>query len=483
MDQKKTQSELKQRVENRHKNTERIRNNQKNMDKIYQKKFLSDFSRIFKNKKTGKSGDNFIRANLSKKDILQLEKESKGKVLAIEEHIPPETDMNEALAATGMAPFVNGGNNIGVYLSEGGCPNADHINQYTRLDTSNTNNHVENTSAIIRIGSQNAHIYCSGGFHHATAAELNGVGNNPRIHIESHSWSNYQTNIFGQRIADPDYRILDRNFDNHVYNNGIFIVKSAGNNAPTVGTPGKGLNVLTVGNYNDATFSIANTSNGDDPETGNIKPEVSAPGTNIAAGGHTLSGTSMSTPFVAAMAANLMGSPFLGTLQLRPHLMKALILAGAKQNITGNNGRIGIGGANYRDSLVAKNALMWWDGSNNDFATFDGADIIPNNGRIDAKFYVKSRYTKTRVVISWLNRGNYTFANRAANHPIGTDLNIDVYDPSGNYIGGSSSMDNSFEYVDFNPTRTGNYRVSISRAFNRDTASNLRIGLAVMSSN
>lgn len=412
----------------------------------------------------------------------KLNSDSTGLIIGIEKYIEPSIDIAEALTATEMTAFVNRGNNIGVYISEGGCPPNGHINNYTNLTNSGSNSHVENVSAIVRTASQNSHIYCAGGFRHANNTELQGTNGNPPILVETHSWSFYLTNSRGQRISDPAYRINDRNFDNHIYNNAVFVVKSAGNNAPTVGTPGKGHNIITIGNYNDATFSIANSSNGDDPETKNNKPEVSAPGTNITAGGFTFSGTSQSTPLVAAMAANLMSSLFFDPLQLRPHLMKAIILAGAKQPIYGDHGKIGIGGANYRDSLVANNALKWWEGNNNSFTSFDAADIMPNNGRIDARFYVHSRHLKTRVVISWLNRGDYTYQNRAANHPIGTDLDISVWDPNGNYVGGSFSWDNSYEYVDFDPTVTGNYRISISRFANRDTASKLHIGLAVMSS-
>lgn len=71
------------------------------------------------------------------------------------------------------------------------------------------------------------------------------------------------------------------------------------------------------------------------------------------------------------------------------------------------------------------------------------------------------------------------YANRNASHAIGTDLDVRVYDPNGNYVGGSYSWDNGFEVVEFDPTKTGYYRVAINRYANRDTSSKLNIGLAI----
>ena len=86
------------------------------------------------------------------------------------------------------------------------------------------------------------------------------------------------------------------------------------------------------------------------------------------------------------------------------------------------------------------------------------------------------------MVVTWLNRGYYTFSNRTNAHPIGTDLDITVYDPLGNFVGSPYSWDNGYEIVEFDPTMNGHYTIEIRRYANRDTQSNLRIGLAVMSS-
>lgn len=62
---------------------------------------------------------------------------------------------------------------------------------------------------------------------------------------------------------------------------------------------------MAVGNYNDATDTIVASSSFNDPETGSLKPELSAPGQNITIPGATGGGgTSYAAPHVAAMAAN-----------------------------------------------------------------------------------------------------------------------------------------------------------------------------------
>jgi hypothetical protein len=83
------------------------------------------------------------------------------------------------------------------------------------------------------------------------------------------------------------------------------------------------------------------------------------------------------------------------------------------------------------------------------------------------------------VAIAWLNRGTYTFDHRADAHPIGQDLDLYVYGPTGAYVGGSASWDNQFEVVNFTPTMTGNYRIKISRYANRDTSADFRLGLKI----
>ena len=78
-----------------------------------------------------------------------------------------------------------------------------------------------------------------------------------------------------------EYRDHDAEWDNEVLDHNEIVIVVAGNNNANHGneisSPGKGFNVITVGNYNDATDTINSSSCYIDPETGINKPEVSAP--------------------------------------------------------------------------------------------------------------------------------------------------------------------------------------------------------------
>lgn len=128
-----------------------------------------------------------------------------------------------------------------------------------------------------------------------------------------------------------DYDFHDRQRDNFIYSNAILAINSAGNEGSWRGisSSGKGLNVLTVGNFDHVTNQIATDSSWrDPPNTRNAKPEVSAPGERIDAGtlpdGSVIvrSGTSQAAPHVAGMAANLAAAS--STFRYRPYYSRAL---------------------------------------------------------------------------------------------------------------------------------------------------------------
>lgn len=382
-------------------------------------------------------------------------------------------DINSAMNDTNITnwalPFSNTrGDGIGIYMTESGCADESRISNYDRLSGSETN-HSRNVGAIIRSVSPNAFLYCRGSAVLPNDSDLDGVGGNDPIYITTRSNGNASSNSYG---------INDRNWDNFAYNNSLAMFNSAGNSGGSTGsisTPGKGLNIIAVGNYNDATDTISGSSSFTNPNIGNAKPELSAPGTNITAGGFTMSGTSMSCPHAAAFTADMMSSSTY--LKYRPYLARAKIIAGATDAISGGFDKVGVGGIDFLSAQYS-GYWAWWSGSNSSWNSFDKGDGV-SDGYVTTKVYISNGYKKARVALSWMNRGNYTYDHRNNAHAIGTDLDLRVYAPNGSLVGGSYSWDNSFEYVNFTPSQSGYYTVKINRYANRDTGSALRMGLYV----
>lgn len=131
----------------------------------------------------------------------------------------------------------------------------------------------------------------------------------------------------GTSGGDPD-DILSRAVDGAV-KAGIVVVVAAGNEGGfgTISSPGSARNALTVGAV-DSRNSIASfSSRGPSNRIYGIKPDIVAPGELISSaklnGGYiSMSGTSMATPYVTAVAANLLElHPTWSSLEIRSVLL------------------------------------------------------------------------------------------------------------------------------------------------------------------
>ena len=200
------------------------------------------------------------------------------------------------------------------------------------------------------------------------------------------------------------YNTVDRDWDDFTYDHEIPTFNSGGNTGGGTGnvrSPGKGLNIATVGNYSDSTNAISGTSPSVDPDTGNEKPEISAPGTSITAGGFTKSGTSMSTPHAAAFTADSLSS--YSWLQYKPHLAKAKQLAGATDEISGGADAVGLGGIDFLSGHYS-GWNYWMHAANGSYVSLDAADGS-TDGHITREVYISSSYDAVRIAMTWLSRG------------------------------------------------------------------------------
>ncbi len=422
-------------------------------------------------------------------EIEAIAAESADLVAAIEPAPKPSNALRAALQDVSIDPVVfanNGrqGGGVGIYMSEEGCNPDGTYADYERLAGS-TDGHSLAVAGILRGASPRSFIYCRGGFTLPRASDLDGVGGNEAVLVENHSWGNMPGRFGGQRHGTAEYQLLDRDFDDHVYDDRVSVFVAAGNNgdlAPDhVNSPAKALNVVGVGAYDDSTNTITDWSSWQDGEVGNAKPELSAPGRSLsiplADDGRLWSGTSFASPIAAAAAADLMGA--YGWLQLRPAYIKAFMLAGSTDAIAGGADAVGVGGFDFRSAFFS-GTNTWWDGRNDAFDWYDDRDSDPGNGYVDRPFDVDAnRTSRVRVALSWATRGSYTHAHRGDAHPIGRDLDLVVYDPDGRRVGGSSSWDNPYEVVDFAPNRSGRYVARINEYANRDAGARLRMGLSI----
>ena len=415
-----------------------------------------------------------IKLTLTKNSIEKISTHKN--VLGIELELESGNGIDDAMLDTRIDPYAlnysgRSGSGIGIYMTETGCSDAGYISNYTNLGSTSTDvDHANVVASIIREISPDAYLYCRPNATLPLTSDLDGVSGNPPIHIATRSHGYW---------GSSNYGAYDRDWDNLVYEDGVatfILAGNSGNGTDNIWSPGKGYNVVTVGSYIDSTDTIASSSSALDPvNTGNQKPELSAPGVSINVNGYTnQSGTSFATPHAAAFTADFM-SPW---LMFRPAATKAYLLATSRKSVSGGSDAAGVGGLDFYDLYYAYDN-HYWTGPNNSFQGFDSEDVNPNNGFIDREFYMSSSVSSVRVAFAWLNDGDYTYSHRNGAFPMGMDMDIYVRDPNGKLVGSSTSIDNPYEIVEFDPTVSGTYIVQIKRTANRDSSSAFYAGLSI----
>ncbi len=152
-------------------------------------------------------------------------------------------------------------------------------------------------------------------------------------------------NFSGRLDYSSNYNLIDKMLDRVLYQLNVVFVTSAGNNGSgsmVVGSPGKGYNVITVGNavtksnvttaITTSTFDIDKTSAYYEPDYLPNKPDLAAPGNYIScllSSGSVYcdSGTSFSAPMVTGVIAQMLeANP---ELEGNPVAIKANLLLGA----------------------------------------------------------------------------------------------------------------------------------------------------------
>jgi hypothetical protein len=272
---------------------------------------------------------------------------------------------------------------------------------------------------------------------------------------------------------------LDRYVDYVVRHHAVTMVKSAGNINFTcfgpgffISSPGKGWNIITVGNYDDR----GTASNSDDvmsagscyqdptsPYGDREKPEVAAPGTSImttyCTTGPTCfasgTGTSFSAPHVAGCSALLMQRN--SALKYWPESVKAVLMASAVVNLEGSSRLSEKDGAGGIECDSADDVVRGTAGSEA-HGSFGKADF-PRTFTFSAK-----AGQTVRVVIAWDSTTDAlpTPTSAPTTDVLKADFDLTVLSPTAVVVGTSASWDNSYETVEFTAPVTGTYSAKVS---------------------
>jgi putative cell wall-binding protein len=280
-----------------------------------------------------------------------------------------------------------------------------------------------------------------------------------------------------------------RYFDAIAAQDGRLPVAAAGNFVTfghwNVLSPGTAWNVLTVGGIDDRNtagrnddriwyYPGSNGSNYRDPAGtawnahGDFnKPNVSAPAVSVrTANGLGASGTSVASPIVAGIAAQLIARA--PSLALRPEGTRALIMAGAI-----NRSPMPAGGTNADHEGTGAASALW---ANRILTASDGAWGGYRLGSMTSGQVVTQEISvvagqKVKAVVSW---NSHSSSSTSADRLM-ADLDLRVVQPDGS-VSGSFTMDNNYEWVEFTAARTGTARIEIRQS--RFEASSERYGLA-----
>lgn len=242
---------------------------------------------------------------------------------------------------------------------------------------------------------------------------------------------------------------------------------------------GIGYNTIAVGSFNDqktgfnflddVMSGFSTSGNPNSVHNDREKPEVSAPGEDIATTfdsqlpvptapwftANAGDGTSFASPMVAGIHALIQQAK--PALTIYPETTKAIILAGSVRNIEGNpamSSKDGAGGVDTEITYesVVNNRYDWRTLTPNSFPNPGPSPYYEINiGNIPAGNRVK-------VALHWLSNPSSNYNSLV--DPLGIDLDMSILDSNGNFVTGSGSWDDNKEVAQFY-SNGGSYKVRI----------------------
>jgi Subtilase family/S-layer homology domain len=269
-----------------------------------------------------------------------------------------------------------------------------------------------------------------------------------------------------------------RYFDSIGWEDGRLVVAAAGN-LTTFGnwdvvSPGTGYNVLTVGGVNDRNSGGrgddvvwyvpgSNGSNYHDrtdaswnPHGDFNKPNLSAPAVSVrTANGITGDGTSVASPIVAGIAAQLIArAPSLASV---PEATRAIMMAGALQRTPMPDGSINADheGVGTASALWANRVLTAGPYGGYAIGAMHPGETAVHNVQVVAGQLV-------RVALAWSSHTSGG-SNLGKADVLASDLDLRVVAPNGAVVG-SYTFDNPYEVVDLVAPSNGTMRIEVRHA-------------------
>ena len=281
-----------------------------------------------------------------------------------------------------------------------------------------------------------------------------------------------------------------RYFDSIGWEAGRLVVAASGNYSTfgnwDVVSPGTGYNVLTVGGVDDR--NTAGT--GDDriwhfPGSNGAayrdrtdaswnrhgdynKPNLSAPAVSVrTANGTTGDGTSIASPIVAGIAAQLVARA--PTLASWPEATRAILMAGAHRRTPMPNGGfspdhegVGTASAAWSNRVLDRGPFGGWR-----MGSMRRGETVVQDVSV-----VKGQ--RVRVALAWSSHTSGS-SNTGKSDTLTADLDLVIRQPDGQ-VTGSHSFDNSYEAVTLTAAATGTLRIEVRH--DRFDASEEPYGLA-----
>jgi hypothetical protein len=256
------------------------------------------------------------------------------------------------------------------------------------------------------------------------------------------------------------------------------VFTSAGNQAAgDAYASGKGYNFLGVGNVlNDGDGDrcndvISDSSSWKNPTTTHNDreiPEIASPGSRHALLGSSFGGTSCATPVTASIAALLMDKN--SRLKIWPEAIRAILLATANfQDADGTNWSKWSDG---KDGTGMTNALFasWTAGHRettakpryraHDYGRMRHDDFSDGFFEKTWKPKIYTTNSRIRVALAWNSKVSSTDGEPTSS-VLDADLDLWLFDPDGYPVAFSSTWDSSYEFIEFTPSKVGEYEVKI----------------------